>query len=86
MKIQLSKPIKRGDEEIAEIDLREPTAGDVMECGYPLTIGDGEATPNADVVGALIAKLAGIPPSTVRQMALLDFQKCMGVVLSFFGE
>lgn len=84
--ITLTKSVKRGDEEISVLDLREPTAGDVMECGYPLTIGDGEATPNADVIGKLISKLAGVPPSVVKQLSVSDFQACLGVVLGFFGE
>lgn len=86
MKLTLTQPIKHGEEEIQTLDLREPTAGDVMECGYPLTIGDGEATPNAAVIGKLIARLAGIPPSCVKQLSVHDFQACLGVVLGFFGE
>lgn len=86
MKIPLTQPIKHGDDEIRELDLRDPTAGDVMECGYPLTIGDGEATPNAEAVGKLIARLAKVPPSVVKQLAVRDFQACLGVVLGFFGE
>lgn len=86
MKVILTRPVKHGDNEIAELDLREPTAGDVMECGYPLTIGDGEATPNAAVVGKLVSRLAGVPPSVVKQLAVHDFQACLGVVLGFFGE
>lgn len=86
MKLTLNKPIKRGDDELFEIEIREPNTGDVMECGYPLTIGDGVAIPNADVVGKLISRLASIPPSTVKQMSVPDFQACMGVVLGFFGS
>ena len=86
MKIKLIKPITAHDQEITEIELREPTTGDVMECGYPLTIGDGVATPNADVIGKIIARLSGIPPSSVKQLSVPDFQVCVGVVLGFFGE
>lgn len=86
MKITLTKPIKHGDDELIELELREPSAGDVMECGYPLTIGDGEATPNAEVIGRLIGRLTSIPPSCVKQMSVHDFQACLGVVLGFFGE
>lgn len=86
MKITLTKPIKLGEEEIRELDLREPTAGDVMECGYPLTIGEDEATPNAAVIGKLISRLAGVPPSFVKQLSMHDFQACLGVVLGFFGD
>jgi hypothetical protein len=83
--ITLSQPVQHGDEEIYVLELRAPTAGDVMECGYPLTIGDGEATPNAAVIGKLIARLAGVPPSVVKQLPVVDFQICLGVVLGFFG-
>lgn len=85
MKIALTKPITVHGDEVTELELREPSAGDVMECGYPLTIGDGEATPNAETVGKLIARLAGIPPSSVKQMSLPDFNTAMGAVLGFFG-
>lgn len=86
MKIPLSKPIQAHGQEVHEIDLREPDGGDVMECGYPLTIGDGEARPNADIVGKLIVRLGGIPLSSVKQLSARDFQACLGGVLSFFGE
>lgn len=86
MKIPLSKPIEAHGKEIDSLTLREPTAEDVMVCGYPLTIGDGEATPNAAVIGKLIARLAGVPPSTVKAMSMPDFNAAMGVVLSFFGD
>ena len=69
-----------------EIELREPTTADVMACGYPMSIGDGTATPKADVIGALIARLASIPPSSVKQMSLPDFSKAMTEILGFFGE
>lgn len=86
MKITLTTPIMHGEEEITVLDLREPNTGDVMACGYPLVIGDGEATPRADVIGALIARLASIPPSSVKQISLLDLNVLMGVVLGFFGK
>lgn len=86
MKIKLTKPILRGDEEITELDLREPDAGDVMACGYPLSIGDGVATPDAVAVGKLIARLSALPPSSIKQLNLVDFNEAMGVVLGFFGK
>lgn len=86
MRIELTKPITAHGAEVTALELREPSAGDIMECGYPLAIGDGEAKPQADIVGKLIAKLAGIPPSSVKAMSLADFNTAMGVILSFFGE
>lgn len=84
--IPLSKPITAHGAEISELTLREPTAGDVMECGYPLGIDDGLAIPQAAPVGRLIARLAGIPPSSVKQLSMPDYNRAMGVVLDFFGS
>lgn len=86
MRIELTKPIQAHGADVTVLELREPSAGDIMECGYPLAIGDGEAKPQADIVGKLIARLGGIPPSSVKQMALADFQSAMGAILGFFGE
>lgn len=86
MNIKLTKPIDAHGEQITALTLREPVAEDVMVCGYPLTIGDAEATPNAAAIGKLIARLGGIPPSSVKAMHMADFNKAMGVILSFFGE
>lgn len=83
--IPLSKPITAHGAEISELTLREPNAGDVMECGYPLGIDDGLAIPQAAPVGRLIARLAGIPPSSVKQLSMPDYNRAMGVVLDFFG-
>lgn len=86
MRIELTRPIQAHGQEVTALELREPTAGDIMECGYPLAIGDGEAKPQADVVGRLIARLAGVPPSAVKAMSMADFQTAMGVILGFFGD
>ena len=41
--MKLSKPIKKGDEEIFDITLREPTGQDLIEIGYPYVIVMDEA-------------------------------------------
>lgn len=86
MKITLTKPLAHGDTEITELELREPVTGDVAACGYPLTLGDGVATPNAEAIAALIARVSAQPPSVIKQMALSDFNACMGWLLGFFGK
>lgn len=83
--IQLSKPIAAHGAEVDQLTLREPNAGDVMECGYPLGMQDDLAIPQAAPIGRLIARLAGIPPSSVKQLAMPDYNRAMGVVLGFFG-
>jgi len=84
--IPLKKPITAHGEEVGEITLREPNAGDVMECGYPMGMEDGLAIPQADTIGRLIGRLAGIPPSSVKQLSMPDYNAAMGAVLGFFGS
>ena len=83
--ISLSKPITAHGAEISELTLREPNAGDVMECGYPLGVAEGLAIPQAATIGRFIARLAGIPPSSVKQLSMGDYNTAVGVVLGFFG-
>lgn len=86
MRVDLTKPITAHGEEVSALELREPTGGDIVDCGYPFSIGNGEAQPNAAVVGRLISRLAAIPPSSVAALSARDFNACLGVVLGFFGE
>ncbi len=83
--IQLTKPITAHGKEVSELSLREPTAGDVMECGYPLGMEGELAIPQAAPIGRLIGRLAGIPPSSVKQLSMPDYTAAMGSVLGFFG-
>lgn len=67
--IQLTKPITAHDKEVSDLTLREPTAGDVMECGYPLGM-DGElAIPQAAPIGRP-HRSSGRHPAIVRQATL----------------
>lgn len=84
--IRLKKPLRAHGQPVEEITLREPTAEDITVCGYPLTIGDGAATPVAGAISKYIARLADLPPSSVKPMSADDYNACMGAVLSFFGN
>lgn len=83
--VKLTRPIKAHGDEISTITIREPSGGDIMDCGYPLALEGQRALPQAEPIGRLIAKLGGIPPSSVRQLCMPDYNACMGVVLGFFG-
>lgn len=84
--IKLRKPITAHGEEVQELKLREPTGEDIEKCGYPLAIGDGKAYPIAESVSKLIGRLAAVPPSSVKQLCVPDYQEAMGIVLGFFGN
>lgn len=88
---KLSRPIKVGDEEVAQIELREPTGADLDDLGYPylVVVGEGEGERielRPKVAGRYITRLAGIPPSAVSKICLVDRQHLQGVVMGFFGS
>lgn len=90
--VKLSKPLTAHGEEVTEITLRQPIADDVMQIGVPQLLipsADGESVGievRAKLIGQYITRLGSIPPSSVKQMALGDFQRCQAVVMSFFAE
>lgn len=85
MKIELSKSVKQGEEEIFELDLREPTAKDVRECGFPFNVETREI--DTAKVHKYACKLAALPPSVIDQISAADFvQKVLPAVIGFFGD
>ncbi len=89
MKVKLTKAIKAHGEDVAELDLREPTGRDVQDIGFPYLIvmtGDEQALQiQVKTVGKYVSKLAGIPPSSVDQLSAGDLSTLTGAVMSFFG-
>ena len=64
--------------------------GSVARAAEPVLVPstDGESVAvevRADIVGQYIARLAAIPLSSVDQLAIRDFNACMGVVMGFFN-
>lgn len=89
MKVKLTKAIKAHGEDVAELDLREPTGRDVQDIGFPYLImmnGDDQALQiQVKTVGKYVSKLAGIPPTSVDQLSAGDLSTLTGAVMSFFG-
>jgi hypothetical protein len=90
--IELKKPIKaHGDKEVTKIVCRRPTAGDIMDVGNPVRLNFGgedgktpEVTFNDKRMGLMLARLGGIPPSSVKQIAPRDFVSACWALQSFF--
>ncbi len=82
---KLSKPIKRGDEVFDEIHLRDVTVEDVDRLGFfysaNIDTGDMEIKPRSVI--DYLARLSGLPPSTIKQMSPSDFDKCRWILLNF---
>lgn len=84
--ITLKKPLRAHGKDVEEITLREPTGEDITVCGYPLIISEGAAQPVAGAISKYIARLGGLPPSSVKPMSADDYNACMGAILGFFGS
>lgn len=84
--IPLSNPITAHGNEIESVTLRRPKGKDIVACGYPLQLGEGAAVPQAGAIAKYIARLGGIPPSSVDKIDPEDFNACMSVIVGFFGQ
>jgi hypothetical protein len=88
--IQLVRPIAVKGHQVSELSLRNITASDVYEIGFPMLVFDtGDSTLKAmefrpKVVFDYIARLSGVPLATVKTMAMDDLAKCHKFVLAFF--
>jgi hypothetical protein len=74
--------------QMAEITLREPTTGDVIESGNPCTLDPSSNPPRVlfdeRKQAAMISRLAGIPPSSVARMSPKDFTALGWIIADFF--
>jgi hypothetical protein len=71
----LRRPVKFGDEEITELRLVEPTAGQIEKA-----LREPSQT-TANIV--LIADIAKVAPGVIRALALRDFNDCVTFLEGF---
>lgn len=88
--IRLTTPIEAHGQTISEIELREPTAKDVIEIGYPYLVhsdgvGDGSVELRANIAAKYIQRLGAIPRSSVERMSPSDLQMAQVQIMDFFG-
>ncbi|WP_208449714.1 phage tail assembly protein [Burkholderia ambifaria] len=86
MKIPLSKPIEAHGETLDALELREPAPADTRAIkALPYALDREENVHvRPDVVAQYIARLASIPPSSVDQIDLVDFNSMCWTVAGFF--
>lgn len=80
----LTKPIKLGSEEIKELKFREPKGKDIEEIGMPVIPGTWPPRWDAEVMGQMMAKLAGVPPSTIKALHSRDWTTGAYKIWNFF--
>jgi len=87
-KLLLRKSVKANGEDTLEIVFREPTAGDIERVGNPVLVGMYENTPkihfDAQIMTQMMARLAMVPPSTIRSMHPKDWNNGAWLLANFF--
>lgn len=82
--VELEDPIEAHGDTISVLRFRRPTPRDLKKCGYPFKFGEDGNTFVTGPVNALIAELAGIPPSSVDKLSLADWNECGMALMGFF--
>ena len=85
--IKLQKAVQAHGETVKELTFRRPTGGDLMLMSdWPITIdyNTGRVSPNPAIMGEMMSKLAGVPPSTIRQIEAQDWSTCAHRLMGFF--
>ena len=81
----LTKKITAYNEELSELKLREPTGADIINYGIFVSFdSDNKIEFDTKIGGDQIANLAGIPKSSVCQMAPKDIIAIFWILAPFF--
>jgi hypothetical protein len=83
--VTLSNPIKAHGRDVSELTLRPLTGKDLRICGAPFKVGmrGQEGILDTQAVSSLICELAGVPISSVDQLAGVDWFTCWSVIQGF---
>lgn len=85
MQYELTTPIQAHDEEVSVLNLKEPTTKLARKLGLPYRLDEKSIPyPLPDITARYISELAVIPPSSVDQLSIVDFNTLSFMVTSFF--
>jgi hypothetical protein len=86
--VKLRKSVIANGDETNELSFREPTAGDIERFGNPVLLDMGLDPPritfDSKAMTQMMASLATVPPSTIRQMHTKDWNTCAWQLAGFF--
>ena len=86
--VKLRKNVIANGEETDTLIFREPTAGDIERYGNPVLIDMGSDPPkisfDSKSMTQMMASLATVPPSTIRQLHPRDWNTAAWNLASFF--
>lgn len=84
--LSLAKPIQAHGEQLSQLSLRKPTAAELIAHGQPyIAVGAGGGGIKADyrACAALISAICAIPPSSVDQLDMADFDEAAMILVGF---
>lgn len=90
MTFKLRKPVRNKDsDEVKELTLKEPTAGDIEACGNPVKIkflndGSVEFVYEEAKMSAMLSRLSGIPPVFFKSLDPRDWNTLAYRMSDFF--
>ncbi|UGY13740.1 phage tail assembly protein [Bradyrhizobium septentrionale] len=88
IRITLDKQVVAHGEKISELVFREPTGADIEAAGVPATIDFSVDPPriafNQREMSAMMVQLAGVPPSTIKNLSSQDWINAAWRLSRFF--
>ncbi|QMM52498.1 phage tail assembly protein [Enterobacter sp. RHB15-C17] len=83
--VELSTPIQAHGEEVAVLELQDPTFEQIQKFGTPVSLdGNGNFTINTQTAFKYIPELAGVPPSSLKTLGAFDLNNLCWAVWRFF--
>jgi len=86
--IKLTRPVMAHGEKTETLEFIEPTGADIADIGLPVvfdfSINPPRPTFDAAVMTQMIAQLARVPTSAVRQLTSKDWTRAAWAIGSFF--
>ena len=85
---QLHKAVKHGEQEITSITIRQPTIDEILKLGYPYNLDpeSGAIVHDPAVILRYVSTLTALPPSTIKQMSIADFEAMRWIIVGFFKQ
>lgn len=86
--VSLSKPIPVFDDKVSVLKFRKPTAADIIQIGNPVLFDPISDPPrvehHAQRMTAMMARLSGVPASSLARMETDDWIACAWELSPFF--
>jgi len=83
-KLMLRKKVQAHGEWVEVLTFREPTGGDIAECGVPIYIAQGVLKIDPVPMEAMLARLAVVTPSTIQKLHPNDWTSAAYLIAHFF--